>query len=259
MYKKSNITFLEYLEKLKNPDAGNYNYMGQINEVVSVERFLKNFSVAVFVADFQTGTYPYLGEGIEDVMGHPINAILEGGIKFINHHQVVPEYINVSCVGVQISLYNSFKGKRLPEMRCKSVIPIIDKMKKKRFYCQEYKIIQHNNEVYPLGFYGFVTKVPVTGEEKITQQIELLNSEKNEWEVSSRLEFYLNIDENKLLSKREIEILKWISEGLSSEQIAAKLYISMHTVKTHRKNMLRRTNSTNSVDLIRYGIEHRLL
>ncbi|MBA4850280.1 response regulator transcription factor [Emticicia sp. BO119] len=259
MKKKTAITFLEYLDKIENPDLEKYNYSEEIREVVSAEKFLKNFSIAVFVADFQTGTYPFIGEGVEEVMGHPLGAFLEGGLKFTDYILEVPAEIDNKCLNQQIILFDSLKGKKMPDIRFKMTIPITDKKKKKRFYCQQYKIIRRESDYFPLGFYGFVTKVPDTGEEKVTQQIELLNSEKNQWEVSSNLEFYLNVDENKLLSKREIEILKWISEGLNSEQIATKLYISVHTVKTHRKNMLRRTNSSNSADLIRYGIEHKLL
>jgi hypothetical protein len=164
-------------------------------------------------------------------MRHPLGAFLEGGLKFTDHILQVPEYNNNKCLTQQIKFYDSLKGKKLPEMRFRMTIPIIDKEKKKRWYCQQYKVILQDHDNFPLGFYGFVTRISVAGEEKISRQIEVLNEEKNEWEVSGSLEFYTNIDENKLLSKREIEILKWISEGLSSEEIASRLYISLHTVR----------------------------
>ena len=259
MKKKTAITFLEYLDKIEGLHSKEYNYSEEIREVTLAESFLKKFSMTVFVADFQTGTYPFIGEGIEDVMGHPLNAFMEGGIRFTDYINDAPKYLVDKCVGQQMILYESFKDIKMPDIRFKMIIPLLDKEKKKRFYCQQYKIIRRESDYFPLGFYGFVTKVPVIEEEKLTQQIEFFDSEKNEWGVASNLEFYLNVDENKLLSKREIEILRWISEGLNSEEIASKLYISVHTVKTHRKNMLKRTNSLNSADLIRYGIEHKLL
>ena len=42
-------------------------------------------------------------------------------------------------------------------------------------------------------------------------------------------------------SDREFEIIKLIQEGLDSEQIAEKLFLSKHTVNTHRKNILEKT------------------
>lgn len=53
------------------------------------------------------------------------------------------------------------------------------------------------------------------------------------------------------LSKRELEILNFIKEGKSSIEIADHLNISKYTVDTHRKNILKKTNSTTFIDLIR--------
>jgi len=61
------------------------------------------------------------------------------------------------------------------------------------------------------------------------------------------------------LSNREKEILAWLSEGLSSKQIADKLFISESTVINHRKNMLKKTNSKNIAELIRYAIHKGLI
>ncbi|SHG68752.1 regulatory protein, luxR family [Salegentibacter echinorum] len=60
----------------------------------------------------------------------------------------------------------------------------------------------------------------------------------------------INTGIEEVLSKRELEITKLIAEGLSAEEIAEKLFISIHTVRTHRKNILKRTNSKNIVQLV---------
>lgn len=57
------------------------------------------------------------------------------------------------------------------------------------------------------------------------------------------------------LTRRETEILHLISKGLSSQTIADKLFISVQTVRMHRKNMLKKTQTTNSITLIRKSIE----
>lgn len=53
-----------------------------------------------------------------------------------------------------------------------------------------------------------------------------------------------------LLTRREKEILTCITEGLSSKQIAGKLFISENTVSNHRKNMLAKTGARSSAELI---------
>lgn len=58
------------------------------------------------------------------------------------------------------------------------------------------------------------------------------------------------------LSQREKEILRYIMQELSSEEIAQKLFISKRTVDTHRKNILQKTQVKTLVGLIKYAYEH---
>lgn len=53
------------------------------------------------------------------------------------------------------------------------------------------------------------------------------------------------------LSKRELSILELIKDGKSTMQISQELNISKHTVDTHRKNILKKTNSATFIDLIK--------
>jgi len=52
------------------------------------------------------------------------------------------------------------------------------------------------------------------------------------------------------LSQRELEIIKLIEKGMSSKQIAEKLFLSVFTVNTHRANMLEKTGKATISDLI---------
>jgi hypothetical protein len=59
-----------------------------------------------------------------------------------------------------------------------------------------------------------------------------------------------------VFSDREFEIIRMIQEGLDSEQIAGKLFLSKHTVNTHRKNILEKTGKSHISDLI-YDLKER--
>jgi DNA-binding CsgD family transcriptional regulator len=61
-----------------------------------------------------------------------------------------------------------------------------------------------------------------------------------------------NPSEN-LLSKREIEVLGLISQGLKSKNIADRLYISVNTVNNHRQNILSKTKSVNTSHALFYA------
>jgi len=61
------------------------------------------------------------------------------------------------------------------------------------------------------------------------------------------------------ISTRELEILKLCLKGLSSKLIAEKLYLSIHTVKNHKRNMMEKTASKNISELINFALKNRLL
>lgn len=65
----------------------------------------------------------------------------------------------------------------------------------------------------------------------------------------------LNIE----LTPRELEVLEMLSNGLSSRDIAAKLFISPNTVEYHRKQLLRKTESANVAQLISNAFRLHLL
>ena len=62
-----------------------------------------------------------------------------------------------------------------------------------------------------------------------------------------------------LITKRERHILQLVSLGMSSIQIASELYISVETVKSHRKNMRRKLDACNGASLIRAAFYHGIL
>jgi len=56
-----------------------------------------------------------------------------------------------------------------------------------------------------------------------------------------------------VLSKRETQILKLISKGLISKQIADQLYISVNTVNTHRQRIIEKLNVSNTFEAIQFA------
>jgi len=61
------------------------------------------------------------------------------------------------------------------------------------------------------------------------------------------------------LSEREIEIVRYICEGFTNEQIAEKVFLSFDTVKWHRSNLLSKTGSNNTAALVMYAIKNKLV
>lgn len=77
---------------------------------------------------------------------------------------------------------------------------------------------------------------------------------------------YINVEVEKAmlpeanpLTQRERQVLSLLIEGRSSKQISNLLFISQHTVLTHRKNMLAKTGCHNTASLVSHAIQKGLI
>ena len=66
-------------------------------------------------------------------------------------------------------------------------------------------------------------------------------------------------DADKELSTRELEVLKYIAKGMTSNEIAETLYISVNTVEFHRKQIMIKLHARNVSDMLSKAIKKGLL
>lgn len=62
-----------------------------------------------------------------------------------------------------------------------------------------------------------------------------------------------------LMSDRENEIIVLIAEGYTNDQIAEMLFLSKHTVNTHRKNILYKLGVKNTAGIVMYAVKTQLV
>ncbi len=61
------------------------------------------------------------------------------------------------------------------------------------------------------------------------------------------------------LSKREVEILQMIAQGLSNKEIAGSLFLSIRTVDAHRYNIMQKLNVKNTAEMIKTAVKLKLI
>ncbi|MHB2018515.1 MAG: response regulator [Candidatus Xenobia bacterium] len=119
---------------------------------------------------------------------------------------------------------------------------------------------EHLSKVLEVGAQGYVLKQSATDE--------LLDAVKTVMQghvymtpaMASRLvKRYLRREDDKaqkarMLTGREQEVLKGICEGLTNQQIAEQLGLSIKTVQSHRGNIMEKLDLHNRVDLVKYAI-----
>jgi DNA-binding NarL/FixJ family response regulator len=123
----------------------------------------------------------------------------------------------------------------------------------------------HNEKIYiermySAGIHGYLLKS--AGKEEIIQAIEKVSngekyfsSEVTAAILDQKTNSSTSITSSEL-TKREREILSHIASGLTNPEIADKLFLSPATIKTHRKNIMRKLDVNNTASLVKYALEH---
>src|SRR3989337_879358 len=61
------------------------------------------------------------------------------------------------------------------------------------------------------------------------------------------------------ITPREKDVLELVAQGQSTKQVADKLGIGTRTVESHRMNMLKKLKASNTADLVRKGLEPKII
>lgn len=124
----------------------------------------------------------------------------------------------------------------------------------------------HIREAIKAGVSGYVFKK--TNKEELESAIEQIMQGKRFFSQDVIDELMANSDDDlnntqpatiQHLTEREIEILKLIALELSSNEIAEKLFISLSTVETHRRNLFQKLNVKSAIGLTKYALKHGLV
>lgn len=118
------------------------------------------------------------------------------------------------------------------------------------------------NELHELNNIGITNVILKTvGKEEIIEAINAVFKGKKYYS-NELLDLLFETNERKnsgeetgQLTSSEIEIVRLISDGLTTKEIAARKFISFHTVISHRKNIFRKLGVTNISELIMYSIK----
>ena len=127
-------------------------------------------------------------------------------------------------------------------------------------------ISMHNDGNYiakcaKMGAYGYLLKN--TDEAELILAIRTVSNEKKYFsaEISEKMINFMStqsISEN-VLSNKENEVLGLIAKGLTTKEIAEKLFVSSRTIETHRANILKKLEVKNTAELIKKAAKMNLI
>ena len=123
-------------------------------------------------------------------------------------------------------------------------------------------VLSLNNDATLIGLVSNDTPSQIKSRFKYSLNIkddkhELINNFKNI--IGFRKSNKKKASENQSLSKREITILKNITLGLTNQEVAEKLFLSIHTVMTHRKNITKKLGIKTVSGLTVYALLNKII
>lgn len=217
-------------------------------------------SAAVYLVDYTSRQYMIVGENAERVMGHPREAFLEGGLDFMYHHYHDFELMRKSIFPDEVNFLKANPTIEPENMRITKSYRFRRDTGEYSHILQQATLIHAPGQPVPVAVFGFTSDITDFAEKgKLIHKIEQYSPASGKWQIEHSKEYYPDVEPHQILSKREIEILKWVADGYGSKQIADRLCVSFNTVNTHRRNMLRKTNCRNLTELLRYAIDQKLM
>lgn len=118
---------------------------------------------------------------------------------------------------------------------------------------------EYYNSMIQAGVMGFVLKESGADEIQVALESILKGKPYFSQDLLLKLLQKRTGDEVAKLTPREKQILELICKGLSNQEIADTLFLSVRTVEKHRSDLLVKTDSPNSISLAVYAIKHGLV
>jgi DNA-binding NarL/FixJ family response regulator len=193
------------------------------------------------------------------------HSILREGMKLMLSEYSDLELIGAASNGDQVLDWMKI---RVPDllisdlsMPGKPVFKVLEEIHSKYPQVKTLIVSMHDTPDYvvqamKLGISGYLTKY--SAKEELMKAIRcILNGENYYSNEIAQVLLKGNLKEDNArarfqhLSKRELEVLKLLAEGLNSKEIGDRLFISERTVSNHRAHILEKTDARNTAELVR--------
>ncbi len=146
--------------------------------------------------------------------------------------------------------------KKIREIRPKQKVIYLTLMRGTRYV---HKLLKYNVQGYVLknaSVEELVTAIKTVAEGGtwFSKEIDVMSDDdfRNTLTIEDK-----KVDE--ILSRREIEVLKLVCKEYSNAEIAQRLFLSVSTVETHRKNLIAKLGVHNTVGLVKFALRNNLI
>lgn len=210
---------------------------------------MKNNKINIMIADDHQVLLDGLVMMLDEAEHIEVLATAANGQEVLD--QITSHKIDVLLMDIQMPVLDGYETAKIVTEKYPEVKILILSMHSERIYFER---------MYSAGISGYLLKS--AGKQEIIEAIEKVYEGEQYFSadltaalLSKKTSQQTSITAREL-TRREKEILGMIASGLTNAEIADQLFLSVDTVKTHRKNMMRKIDVNNTAGLVKYALEH---
>jgi len=214
---------------------------------------IKNSGISVF--DFHKKEHIYNSNNMHNLFGYDLKMIEEVGTKYYDSRIHPEDYLNLLKNGLAlIKHYFSLPHTERKDYKLQNEYRILNAKNNYIKVIEQQQVLELDNQG---NLWLALSVLDISPNQDaidgiISQLVNVKTGETRQFELSEKPTNTIE------LSKREKEILGFVKEGLLSKEISNYLSISVHTVNTHRQNILKKLGANNSFEAVEYATKLRL-
>lgn len=237
--------------------AGISDFRNLMEEDSALSLILYAGPCLIWILDVRTGRYSYVSKNAARLLGYPADAFTRGGIAFLK--ELIHPEDAAHLWGLIRKVWNhllSQKAQQRKGYQFSLDYRVLTAGGKYLRLFEQTTVLQTDNGGNITHLLGVWTDISCCKKSGVLNAA--VYSKKD-----GQCLTYTSADPASAcsgkLSRREEEVLRRIANGCSSRQIADELSISLHTVNTHRKKLISKTNCRTTSGLVQFAISHNII
>lgn len=232
-----------------------------IQRQTTIGEFLPDSASFFFVVEPVTNKYHFVGQQQESVSGYTNEEVISGGLEFF-FKSLHPDEVDILLDKIYPQIASTLdKVLRKTDVK-KTVTQFNYRFKSKNGnylnLMEQLYVLETDQDGKPALFLGNVITLENTAVMPLRLSIKIMDSDDSLKTVLSNT-YSAQKPVFKNLTAREMDIVGQLALGKTSKDIAKELFISKHTVDTHRRKVLKKLNCKSVVELTRLAFQNGLL
>lgn len=258
--------FISILKQVKEKEYFTSVHDFSLNREIILRKYsellLNKTNGFVVLCNFSTGQYEYVSENIKDNLGYDVHGLTAEELTYLMGSIIHEKHVTLMITTYLSKFCNYIKehataatGTDYRTTCCCKLKNVYDVYE---WYLLDTSVIQSDETGFPLTTLITCTNINLfKKEESFYYNIQKKNSD-GIFEIVFEDTGNNELDEYHL-TKREIEVINLISQGYSNKRIADALSISLYTVQTHRKRIVKKVNCKGTAELTNFAFSRGIL